>query len=89
MFESSASIHSFVTAEIDENCLVKCKPTDKYDQELEWKHSIPNFAAYGGKEICLFNMKAVANGTKGQYACIDISPVISNHVCKDWIMDVR
>ena len=54
---------------------------------LATKYSIPNFAAYGGKEICLFNLSVQAEENNLQY--LEISPSSSNHICKDWIMDVR
>ena len=88
IFESSASIHGFVTAELGGRCWGKSIVSDKNYPAHDWMHSIPTIAAYGGKEICLFNLKAMANGRNGHFE-IAISPVISNHVCRDWIMDVR
>ena len=46
-----------------------------------------NFLAYGGKEICVFDITVTVNEDS---PCInlEISTEVPNCLCRDWIMDV-
>ena len=46
------------------------------------------FLAFGGKEICLFDIELVPKESEPHFGTI-VSSVISNFQCKDWIMDVK
>ena len=47
-------------------------------------------AAFGGKEICLFNISPIISANKTSGVDINISTIpAAKFMCKDWIMDVR
>ena len=81
IFQSSSSIHGFVSEK-------ECRYNFKHPHE-EWKklQNTHTYAAFGGKEISIFNL--ITQDNENEEKCnIKISK-ISNHIDNDWIMDLR
>ena len=64
--------------------------SNDYNHRNDYRNSTMmcgNFLAYGGKEICLFDITVTVNKDS---PCInlEISTVFPKCLCRDWIMDV-